>query len=349
MDAFFASVEQRDNPQYRGKPLVVSGYSDRSVVAAASYEARQYGIRSAMPFKTALRRCSHLINIPPHFSKYKEISNQIREIFLEYTDLVEPLSLDEAFLDVTEPKRGKPSASLIAKEIKFRIYERTGLIASAGVSYNKFLAKIASDQDKPNGFFLIKPEDAEAFMDTLKIEQFFGVGKVTAKKFHRLGIATGADLREWSKQRLVAYFGRIGAHYYSVVRGIDERPVVPDRTRKSIGVERTFMEDVSMAEDVKIAQEKVLDELWKRFSSSGKKGKTVTVKVKFSNFEIITRRETLENYIESREQVAEAIKRLTPLDMIEERRCRLLGATISGFSCEGGGDQLKCGQLRIEF
>ena len=225
MDAFFASIEQRDNADYKGKPLAVGYSGERGVVAAASYEARRYGVRSAMASKTALRKCPHLIFVMPRFEVYKSVSRQIMEIFHEYTDLVEPLSLDEAFLDVTENHKQMASATQIAQEIKLKIQETTGLTASAGVSFNKFLAKIASDYNKPNGLFVVKPNDAERFVETLSIEQFYGVGKVTAERMHRLGIKTGADLKQWSEQELVTKFGKAGHSYYQNARAIGDRPV----------------------------------------------------------------------------------------------------------------------------
>ncbi|MDF1550314.1 MAG: DNA polymerase IV, partial [Bacteroidales bacterium] len=224
MDAFFASVEQRDNPEYKGKPIAVGGTSARGVVAAASYEARKYGVYSAMPAKTAKKKCPFIIFVRPRFDVYKQVSNQIRQIFLEYTDLVEPLSLDEAYLDVTQHKKGKPSATLIAKEIKQRIFDETGLTASAGISINKFLAKIASDYRKPNGIFLIKPEDAEAFVEKLPIEKFFGIGKVAAEKMHNLGIYNGLDLKALSEIELIKKFGKQGSYFYHIARAIDNRP-----------------------------------------------------------------------------------------------------------------------------
>ena len=227
MDAFFASVEQLDNPAYRGKPLAVGGSKERGVVAAASYEARKYGVRSAMPSKTAYQKCPHIIFTPPRFERYKEISGMIRSIFLSYTDLVEPLSLDEAFLDVTENKKGIPSATLIAKSIRKEIKEKTGLTASAGISINKFLAKIASDYQKPDGITLIGPEKAITFLEKLEIDKFFGVGKVTAKKMHAAGIHTGHDLKQWSKEALIAKFGKAGAFYYNIVRGEDHQACKP--------------------------------------------------------------------------------------------------------------------------
>ena len=250
MDAFFASVEQRDNPEYRGKPISVGGLGPRGVVAAASYEARKYGVFSAMSSKIARKKCPFLIFVHPRFEAYKKVSDQIGQIFLEYTDLVEPLSLDEAYLDVTHHKKGKPSATLIAKEIKDRIYIETNLTASAGISINKFLAKTASDYRKPNGIFLIKPEDAEAFIEKLPIEKFYGVGKVTAKKMNQLGIFNGLDLKKFSEYDLIRYFGKAGTYYYHIARAVDNRKVEPYRVQKSVGAENTFETDLSEKEDL---------------------------------------------------------------------------------------------------
>jgi len=245
MDAFFASVAQLDNPDLRGRPIAVGGSSDRGVVSAASYEARKFGVRSAMSSVLAKKLCPELIFVQPHFERYKEISQKIRKIFLEYTDLVEPLSLDEAYLDVTENKKGNPSATLIAKEIRKRILEETGLHASAGISINKFIAKIASDINKPNGQKTINPEEVISFLETLSIRKFFGVGKVTQEKMYNLGIFTGKDLKEKSLDYLVETFGKSGSHYYNVVRGIHTSEVKPNRIRKSLGAERTFSKNIS--------------------------------------------------------------------------------------------------------
>ncbi len=243
MDAFYASVEQRDNPELRGKPVAVGGTPEkRGAVAAASYEARQYGVHSAVSSRTAIQRCPHLTFVKPRFEVYRAVSAQIREILFDYTDLVEPLSLDEAYLDVTADKRAIGSAVLIAKEIKQRIKEKVNLTASAGVSINKFLAKIASDLDKPDGLYLIAPEQAEDFLEKLPIEEFYGVGPATAGKMRSLGIATGAELKSWRQEQLIAAFGKTGSYYYQVVRAQDNRPVNPNRIRKSIGAEKSFFE-----------------------------------------------------------------------------------------------------------
>ena len=292
MDSFFASVEQRDFPEYKGKPLVVGHRGPRSVVAAASYEARKFGVYSAMPMVVALRKCPDLIVTPHRFDVYKEVSGNIQNIFHEYTDLVEPLSLDEAFLDVTQAKKGPASASLIALEIKKEIRAREDLIASAGVSYNKFLSKIASDMDKPDGFFLIEPSAAEGFLEDLDIELFFGVGKVTAQKMHGMNIHKGRDLKSYPREELIRHFGKAGNYFYDVVRGIDDRPVTPHRERKSIGAERTYESDLYEIEEVKEKLAEVLDIMWKRCQAKDRTGRTLTLKLRFSDFSTITRSNT---------------------------------------------------------
>lgn len=348
MDAFFASVEQRDFPQYRGKPLVVGGSPQgRGVIAAASYEARKFGIHSAMPASRAVRLCPSAIFVKPRFDVYKEVSQQIRAIFLDYTDLVEPLSLDEAYLDVTENHKGIPSATLIAREIKKRIEEETGLTASAGISENKFLAKIASDMDKPDGIYLISPERAEAFIEDLSIGKFHGVGKATQEKMERLGIHTGKDLKTWDEVDLVKHFGKSGHHYYRIARGIDNRMVKPDRIRKSIGKERTFSEDVSDLEWI----ENFLDELAEKVSTSMKKldasGKTITLKVRYKNFDTVTRSQTLFQYTNSKEELSSIAKTLLLETEAGEREVRLLGISVSSLNLTEGGSFGE--QLEIPF
>lgn len=292
MDAFYASIEQRDNPSYRGKPLAVGYSGPRGVVAAASYEARRYGVRSAMASKTALRKCSHLIFVPARFDVYKSVSKQIMDIFHEYTDLVEPLSLDEAFLDVTENHLNIPSATQIAREIKQKIYDTTHLTASAGVSFNKFLAKIASDHNKPDGLFVVKPKSAEAFVETLAIERFFGVGKVTAKQMHDLGIKNGWDLKQRSEQELVRAFGKAGYMYYQNARAIDDRPVESQRIRKSISSETTFDRDIDSLDELAVELDIVAKDAFDYIEKKGFKGRTVTLKMKYADFKIITRSRT---------------------------------------------------------
>ena len=347
MDAFFASVEQRDNPEYKGKPIVVGGSGARGVVAAASYEARKYGVYSAMPSKTALKKCPFLIFVPPRFDVYKLVSDQIREIFLEYTDLVEPLSLDEAYLDVTHHKKGKPSATLIAREIKQRIFQETGLTASAGISINKFLAKTASDYKKPNGLYLIKPEDAETFVENLPIEKFFGIGKVTAQKMHSLRVFNGADLKKISEYELIKHFGKQGDYFYHIARAIDNRLVEPERARKSVGAENTFTVDISDEQEMLLELEQIAKILDGRLSGSGLFGKTLTLKVKFHDFKQITRSKTVNFEISD-------FNTLWPLSLdifnkidFTERKVRLLGIYISNLPTES--DSKMPLQLTINF
>jgi DNA polymerase IV len=345
MDSFFASVEQRDFPEHKGKPLVVGHRGPRSVVAAASYEARKFGVYSAMPMSVALQKCPHLIVAPHRFEVYREVSKTIQDIFHEYTDLVEPLSLDEAYLDVTQVKKGPDSASLIAMEIKKEIRERTDLIASAGVSYNKFLAKIASDMDKPDGFFLIKPEEAESFIEDLDVGLFFGVGEKTEQKMHKMNIFKGKDLKLLPRQDLVKHFGKAGTYFYHVVRGRDERPVVPYRERKSIGAERTFETDLYDIDLVKEKLAEVLDIMWKRCEAKNKIGKTLTLKLRFADFSTITRSNT-HNQGFTMEDMISTMMNLLPIDEIKERGVRLLGGTMSNFQFETPHD---LEQLIIDF
>lgn len=345
MDAFFASIEQRDFPELKGKPVVVGSSSDRGVIAAASYEARQFGIYSAMPSRTAIKRCPHLIFQRHRFDVYKEVSRQIMSIFYEYTDLVEPLSLDEAFLDVTENKKEMASATHIAREIKRKIKEQTNLTASAGVSVNKFLAKVASDQRKPNGLFVIKPEEVMDFIEQLPINKFFGVGKKTAEKMHALDIHHGKDLRKFDMTRLVHHFGKAGVYFYKVSHGEDDRPVLPHRERKSVGIENTFAKDLYDPQQINHEIEVLKEGLLKRLSRSGKSGKTVTLKVKFDNFEQLTRSKTVDYLIKTDKHLNELIKQIikdTPLN----RPVRLLGITISNFPEDRQVDAL---QLKINF
>ena len=328
MDAFFASVEQKDNPELKGKPIAVGGSGDRGVVAAASYEARKFGVRSAMPSKIAKKRCPHLIFVRGRHDRYKEVSNQIMDVFFEFTDLVEPLSIDEAFLDVTHNKKNLPSATLIAREIKKRIKEITGLTASAGISVNKFLAKIASDYQKPDGLYVIPPKDVEQFVEDLSVDKFFGVGKVTAEKMHQLGIFKGKDLKKRSLVELTRLFGKAGAYYYQISRGIDNRPVNPNRIRKSVGTEHTFEKDLSDRLLIRKDMEHTAEDLLKRIKRSGFRGRTLTLKVKYSNFEQVTRSKTLLQEIDRFDlimKVAEDL--LNQIDLKES--IRLLGLSIS--------------------
>jgi DNA polymerase-4 len=284
MDAFFASVEQRDFPQYRGKALAVGGSERRGVVMAASYEARKFGVRSAMPAFQAREKCPEIIFAPPRFDAYVAVSRQIMSIFKEYTDLVEPMSLDEAFLDVTVNKKSMASATLIARELKMRIRNELSLTASCGVSFNKFLAKVASDYKKPDGLFVIKPEDALSFIDSLAIEKFFGVGKVTASSMHELGISNGKELREKSRLELEKHFGKFGSFYFDLSRGIDNRKVNPDHIRKSIGAENTFEKNIEEPEELLARLMPVADEIFRRMEKSRTYGSTITLKIKYSDF-----------------------------------------------------------------
>lgn len=334
MDAFYASVEQLDQPDLKGKPVAVGGSSDRGVVAAASYEARRFGVRSAMASKVARRKCPDLIFVKPHFTRYKEISNQIRNIFFEYTDLVEPLSLDEAYLDVTFAKKGLPSATLIAKEIRQRIFEETGLTASAGVSYNKFLAKVASDVNKPNGIFVVTPKQAKAFIEELEVKKFFGIGKVTASKLNKMGVWYGKDLLKVERLELVKAFGKAGNYYYNICRGIDERPVQPSRERKSVGAENTFGKDIYESEDLEKELFRIAEKVWERTSQSDVKAKTLTLKYKYADFEQHTRSKTLETFFQTKETFWEESKKLLHSDEGFSKGIRLLGLTLSNFQHE---------------
>ena len=345
MDAFFASVEQRDNPDYRGKPLAVGYAGARGVVAAASYEARLYGVRSAMASGTALRKCPQLIFVLPRFDVYKSVSRQIMEIFHEYTDLVEPLSLDEAFLDVTENFKQMASATQIAQEIKQKITDTVGLTASAGVSFNKFLAKIASDYKKPNGLFVVRPDEAERFVETLVVEQFYGVGKVTAERMHQLGIKTGADLKQWSEQNLVANFGKAGHVYYQNARAIDDRPVEWQRVRKSVSSETTFVNDMDTYEDLFPELEKVTREVTEYIGKKQFKGRTVSLKIKYADFKIISRSKTFPVYISDYDTLLNAGSELLRLIDLTPK-VRLIGIGIKNQEEVGWtGDT----QLRIRF
>lgn len=351
MDAFFASVEQNDNPELRGKPVAVGGSKERGVVAAASYEARKFGVRSAMPSSIAYRKCPEIIFVHPRFDRYKEVSNQIRAVFQEYTDLIEPLSLDEAFLDVTHNKKGMASATLIAKSIKAEIKKRTGLTASAGISINKFIAKIASDYHKPDGITLVGPEKVNLFLEKLPIEKFFGVGKVTAEKMKSLGIVDGKSLKQWTKESLVHHFGKSGGFYYEIVRGNDNRPVNPNRIRKSLGAENTFEHDFHELTDIKMAIDPIARTVFRRLEKAETWGKTLTVKIKFSDFSQITRSSTQNSPVDSLDEILELTYQI--LEQIETeqfaRGVRLLGITLSNF--EGEADQtLGPGQqLTLEF
>lgn len=346
MDAFYASIEQRDFPEYRGKPLVVGSSSARGVISAASYEARKYGIYSAMSSKLALKKCPFLVFANHRFDVYKKVSHQIRDIFFEYTDFVEPLSFDEAFLDVTINKKNLNSATLLAKEIKKRIKQETNLTASAGVSYNKFLAKVASDFNKPDGLYIVEPKDAENFIAKLPVEKFFGVGKVTAKKMHQMKIFTGADLKKLSKSFLVKYFGKAGIFFYDIVRGVDNREVNPNRIQKSIGTERTFEEDLSNFKQIKNKLETITDDLFNRIEKAQRYGRTLTLKVKFSDFNQITRSKTLFNFITTKKQLEETAFELLENSNLQNSKIRLLGLSVSNLFDE---NKVYAIQLTLNF
>lgn len=347
MDAFFASVEQLDNPELGGLPVAVGGTSERGVVAAASYEARKFGVRSAMPSKVAKRKCPNLIFVKHRFDRYKEISNQIREIFLEYTDMVEPLSLDEAYLDVTYAKKGKPSATLIAKEIKQRIFEETGLTASAGVSYNKFLAKVASDVNKPNGIFVVTPDQAQEFIDNLEVRKFFGIGKVTAEKLNKMGVWRGHDLKQFERLELTRLFGKAGNYYYDICRGIDNREVQPSRERKSVGAENTFLHDLFNEKELEKEMLQIVDKVWNRSKHSHVKAKTLTLKFKYADFEQHTRSKTISGYFQSKSMLIIESKKLMKVDGGFVKGIRLLGLTLSNFISHE--EEMRPVQLIIEF
>jgi DNA polymerase-4 len=333
MDAFYASVEQRDHPPYRGKPIVVGGTPDqRGAVAAASYEARAFGVHSAMPARVAVRRCPGLIFVQPRFEVYRAISEQIRAIFHRYTDFVEPLALDEAYLDVTENKAEIPSATWVAQAIKDEIYQETQLTASAGVSINKFLAKIASGMNKPNGLYLIPPEQAEDFIAQLPIERFHGVGAVTATKMHQFGIFTGADLRQWSEADLHQHFGKVGRFFYQVARAEDDRPVDANRMRKSIGVETSFRVDLDDRSSVLAALAQLVPVLKDRMDRRQCYGRTLTVKVKYADYQQITRSRTLAHAIEDTQTIAAVALELVSAIKMDGRKVRLLGLAASGFT-----------------
>lgn len=352
MDAFFASVEQLDNPELRGKAIAVGGSSNRGVVAAASYEARQFGVKSAMSSVIAKRNCPHLIFVTPRFDRYREVSNQIRAIFFQYTDLVEPLSLDEAYLDVTENKMGNPSATLIAREIRQKIKDKTGLNASAGISINKFIAKIASDHNKPDGQKTVNPEEVEEFLEKLEIRKFHGVGKVTADKMYRLGIFKGMDLKQKSEEFLTENFGKSGSYYFQVVRGHHQSEVKPNRIRKSLGAERTFAENISSEIFMLERLENIASEIERRLQKSKVAGKTITLKIKYSDFTQHTRSKTLPYFISSKDLVLETAKELLYQEKMKNS-VRLLGISLSNLN--SGKDMQKqekseiAVQLKFDF
>ena len=346
MDAFFASVEQRDNPDLKGKPVAVGGSADRGVVAAASYEARKFGVRSALPSKTAKRLCPSLIFVKPRFDVYKQVSLQIREIFQEYTDLIEPLSLDEAYLDVTENKKGIETATQIATEIRQKIFEKTQLTASAGISYNKFLAKTASDINKPNGQCVIKPTQAEAFVETLPVHRFYGIGKVTAEKMKSMGIESGKELKEQTLEFLVKNFGKVGRYYFDIARAQDHREVKPDRETKSVSVENTFSTDLELVSEIYRELFKLSESLLKRSHKHNLIGKTLTLKIKFADFESITRSKTIEMGFQTKDEIDKTVEMLVENLIPFPKGIRLLGIGVSNFLDEDGGLGQ---QLRLEL
>jgi DNA polymerase IV len=342
MDAFFASVEQLDHPELRGKPVVVGGSGRRGVVAAASYEARKYGVKSAMPGMVAERLCPDLIFVRGNYERYKEVSTQIREIFHEYTDLVEPLSLDEAYLDVTENKLGITSAMRIAIEIRQKIFETTQLTASAGVSFNKFLAKVASDVNKPNGMKVIMPHEAEVFLKELDINKFHGIGKVTADKMRKIGIHKGVDLFKYSEIQLAQLFGKAGRYFYKIIRAEDDRKVNPTRIRKSLGHEETFYDNIKDLELMKVELDAIIDQLYQRLEKYNSFGRTLTIKAKSIDFQVHTRSVSRSHIIITKEEIYSIAHALLSDHHQEFGEIRLLGLTVSNFNdtMESDGLQL---------
>ena len=333
MDAFYASVAELDNPELRGKAIAVGGSEERGVVSAASYEARKFGVKSAMSSFLAKQKCPHLIFVKSDFERYKELSVKIRAVFYEYTDLVEPLSLDEAYLDVTENKKGNPSANEIAREIRARIYTETGLRASAGISINKFIAKVASDINKPNGQKTIHPEEVLQFLEELPVNKFYGVGKVTASKMYNLGMFKGKDLKKKPLEELVKSFGKSGTHYYNIVRGIHNSAVKPNRIRKSIAAERTFSENLSSEIFMIERLDKIADELEKRMKKTDTKGKTITLKIKYSDFTQQTRSKTKTNFMQTKKEFFPVVKELLYQDKLVNS-VRLLGLSFGNLNTE---------------
>ena len=334
MDAFFASVEQRDHPELRGKPIAVGSSGKRGVVMTASYEARKFGVHSAMPSKYALRLCPNLIFVSSNFGDYREASKKMREIFFRYTDLVEPISIDEAYLDVTENKLNIPSATIIAKKIKQDINDELKLTATAGVSINKFLAKVSSGLNKPDGLNVIKPEDAEKFIDKLPIKKIPGIGKVTQKKFEDLGVRLGKDLKKLELDFLIEKFGKSGKYFYNVVRCIDNNPVKTTRNRKSIGAEHTFSEDIEDLGELLFRLEEIADSVERRMKKIESYGKTISIKVKYHDFRQITRSRTLKEEIKTKEELFNIAKDLFSNDDVEKRPIRLLGISLSNLNTD---------------
>jgi DNA polymerase-4 len=353
MDAFYASVEQRDNPDYRGKPIVVGGLPQGrgGVVATASYEARKFGIRSAMPSKKALQLCPHAIFVRPRFAVYKEVSKGIREIFGCYTDLIEPLSLDEAYLDVTNDKLGVGSAIEIARQIKQAIKDELQLTASAGVSVNKFVAKIASDINKPDGLKFIGPSSIESFMEKLPVEKFHGVGKVTAEKMKKMGLHIGADLKKLTEEEMVKHFGKPGRFYYQIIRGIDDREVQPHRETKSMGAEDTFAYDLTTIEEMNTELDKIAQTVADRLARYQLKGRTITLKVKYSDFRQITRNQSFPCLIGDVETISNTAKQLLAATNPDDHKIRLLGISLSNFTdaTPRAAKEKDSDQLRLPF
>lgn len=344
MDAFYASVEQMDNPSLKGKPIAVGGNENRGVVSAASYEARKFGVRSALSGVLAKKYCPELIFVRPRFDRYKEISKQIQRIFYEYTDLVEPLSLDEAYLDVTHNKKGNPSATLLAKEIRARILNEVGLTASAGISVNKFIAKVASDYNKPDGQKTVSGDEIIPFLESLPIQKFYGVGKVTTEKMYQLGIFSGLDLKSKDIEFLEQHFGKSGSYYYNVVRGIHNSPVQPKRTTKSVAAEHTF--DVNLSSEIFMLEqlESIAGHLEKRLQKHTISGKTITLKIKYSDFSQQTRSKTMPYFISDKLLIFEIVKELLYQERLKES-VRLLGIALSNLNTE----QKKTVVIQLEF
>jgi DNA polymerase-4 len=353
MDAFYASVEQMDNPKLRNLPLAVGGSGKRGVVSAASYEARKFGVRSAISGVLAKKLCPGLIFVSPRFDRYKEISSKVHSIFLEYSDLVEPLSLDEAYIDVTENKKGIESATLIAKEIRNKIETKIGLTASAGISINKFVAKVASDYNKPNGQKTVPPEEVISFVESLDIRKFHGIGKATAKKMYDLGIFTGHDLRNKPLSFLEEYFGKSGLHFHQIVRGIHTSPVKPNRIRKSLAAEQTFLKNLSSEIFLIKKLDKISEEVSNRLKKAGIAGKTITLKIKYSDFNINTRSKTLTYFISTKDVILEHSKELLFQKKLENS-VRLIGISVSNLNTLTNEKKLSTNQnisfqLKFEF
>jgi DNA polymerase-4 len=343
MDAFYASVEQRDDPALRGQPVAVGGSRERGVVAAASYEARKFGVRSAMPSVTARRKCPDLVFVKPRFDVYKAVSRQVHDILAGYTPLIEPLSLDEAYLDVTENPMGMSSATEIAEQTRAKIRAETNLTASAGVSYNKFLAKLASDERKPDGLFVITPRTGPTYVENLPVGRFHGIGPVTRAKMERLGIRTGGDLKAQSLVVLQQYFGKLGPYYHELARGIDPRPVCPDRIRKSIGAETTLDVDLFTPDAALVVLRRLIENVWAHSEKSAIRGRTVTLKVKFTDFQVVTRSRTDDEFDGSLAEFAAIVDSLLEPLFPVEKGIRLLGVTLSSLAPRSGGEH----QLRL--